>query len=162
MGGQPAPRVIDDLMFNPRNTWRFAQDLISKFWRRLMKEYLSTLGQMVWGETQHCSQWCGPEGRSWQPRRALAFGPNLRDFSLPWQEGQSRTRQNRRQRLCASDHKVVSVGVIKSTVGTEHSHVPGGGCFGEYLFININAVRWDGQTIENTACVLFFFQVFTY
>ena len=51
----------------------------------------------------------------------------------------------------------MSVGVIKSTEGTEHSHVPGGGCFGEYLFININAVRWDGQTIENTACVPFFF-----
>ena len=50
----------------------------------------------------------------------------------------------------------MSVGVIKSTEGTEHSHVPRGGCFGEYLFININAVRWDGQTIENTACVPFF------
>ena len=46
MGGQPAPRVIDDLAFNPRNRWRFAQDLISKFWRRLVKEHLSTLGQM--------------------------------------------------------------------------------------------------------------------
>ena len=43
MGGQLAPRVIDDLAFNPRNRWRFIQDLISKCWRRLMKEYLSTL-----------------------------------------------------------------------------------------------------------------------
>ena len=43
MGGQLAPRVIDDLAFNPRNRWRFTQDLISKCWKRLMKEYLSAL-----------------------------------------------------------------------------------------------------------------------
>ena len=43
MGGPLAPRVIDDLAFNPRNRWRFTQDLISKCWRRLMKKYLSTL-----------------------------------------------------------------------------------------------------------------------
>ena len=49
----------------------------------------------------------------------------------------------------------MSVGAIKSTEGTEHSHVPGGGCFGEYLFININAVRWDGQTLHAYS---FFFQ----
>ena len=30
MGGQLAPRVIDDLAFNHRNRWRFTQDLISK------------------------------------------------------------------------------------------------------------------------------------
>ena len=38
MGGQLAPRVIDDLAFNPWNRWRFTQDLISKCWTRLMKE----------------------------------------------------------------------------------------------------------------------------
>ena len=43
MGGQLAPMVIDDLAFNPRNRWRFTQDLISKCWKRLMKEYLSAL-----------------------------------------------------------------------------------------------------------------------
>ena len=43
IGGQLAPRVIDDLAFNPRNRWRLTQDLISKCWKRLMKEYLSTL-----------------------------------------------------------------------------------------------------------------------
>lgn len=51
MGGQLAPRVIDDLAFNPRNRWWFTQDLISKCWRRLMKEYLSTLNtQNKWVE----------------------------------------------------------------------------------------------------------------
>ena len=43
MEGQLAPRVIDDIAFNPRNRWQFTQDLITKCWRRLMKEYLSTL-----------------------------------------------------------------------------------------------------------------------
>ena len=43
MGGQLTPMVIDNLAFNPRNRWRFAQDLISKCWKRLMKEYLSAL-----------------------------------------------------------------------------------------------------------------------
>ena len=43
MGGQLAPRVVDDIAFNPRNRWRFVQDLISKCWRRWMKEFLSTL-----------------------------------------------------------------------------------------------------------------------
>ena len=43
MGGQLAPRVIDDIVFNPRNRWRFTQDLVTKCWRRLMKEYLPTL-----------------------------------------------------------------------------------------------------------------------
>ncbi|KAL9968821.1 hypothetical protein ACROYT_G020955 [Oculina patagonica] len=42
-GGQLAPRVIDEIAFNPRNRWRFVQDLINKCWRRWMKEYLSTL-----------------------------------------------------------------------------------------------------------------------
>ena len=53
MAGPLAPRVIDDLAFNPRNRWRITQDLISKCWRRLMKEYLSTLNtQNKWVEEQ--------------------------------------------------------------------------------------------------------------
>ena len=43
MGGQLAPKVADEIAFNPRSRWRFIQDLITKCWRRLMKEYLSTL-----------------------------------------------------------------------------------------------------------------------
>ena len=43
MGGQLAPRVIDDIAFNPRNRRRFTQDIITKCWRRLMKKDLSTL-----------------------------------------------------------------------------------------------------------------------
>jgi len=43
MGGQLAPRVVVDIEFNPRKRWRFVQDLISKCWRRWMKEFLSTL-----------------------------------------------------------------------------------------------------------------------
>ena len=42
MGVQLAPKVADEITFNPRNRWRFIQDLITKCWRRLMKEYLST------------------------------------------------------------------------------------------------------------------------
>ncbi|KAL9965144.1 hypothetical protein ACROYT_G028901 [Oculina patagonica] len=42
-GGQLAPRVVDEIAFNPRNRWRFVHDLINKCWRRWMKEYLSTL-----------------------------------------------------------------------------------------------------------------------
>ena len=43
MGGQLAPMVIDDPAFNPRNRWWFTQSLVTKCWRRLMKQYLSTL-----------------------------------------------------------------------------------------------------------------------
>ncbi|PFX25917.1 hypothetical protein AWC38_SpisGene9441 [Stylophora pistillata] len=43
MGGQLAPKVADEIAFNPRNRWRFVQDLINKCWKRLMKEYLLTL-----------------------------------------------------------------------------------------------------------------------
>ena len=42
-GGQLAPRVTDEIAFNPRNRWRFVQDLVVKVWKRWMKEYLSTL-----------------------------------------------------------------------------------------------------------------------
>ena len=54
MAGPLAPRVIDDLVFNPRNRWRITQDLISKCRRRLMKEYLSTLNtRNKWVEEKH-------------------------------------------------------------------------------------------------------------
>ena len=43
MGGQLAPRVLDKIALNPRNRWRFVQDLITKYWKRWMKEYLATL-----------------------------------------------------------------------------------------------------------------------
>ena len=36
---------VDNLppgLLNPRNRWRFTEDLITKFWTRLIKEYLST------------------------------------------------------------------------------------------------------------------------
>ena len=51
-----------------------------------------------------------------------------------------------RQRLCATNHKVVSVGDVKRTEGTEHSPVRGGGSSRECSLINTNAVRWDGRT----------------
>ena len=149
MGWQLAPEVIDDLAFNLRNRWRFTQDLISKCWKRLMKEYLSALEhlkQMGWGETQQFSRWCGPRGGSRQPTRALAFRSNSRGFSWSWRKGQSCTRQNGRQRLCATNHEVVSVGDINRREGIEHSHIRAGGCSRECSLIHTNAVRWDGRT----------------
>ena len=54
MGGQLAPRVIDDIVFNPRNQWLFTQDLLTKCWKRLMKEYLSILNtRNKWVEEKH-------------------------------------------------------------------------------------------------------------
>jgi len=41
MGRQLAPRVIDDLAFNPRNRWRFTQDLIIKCWRRIISQSMN-------------------------------------------------------------------------------------------------------------------------
>ena len=43
MGGQLAPRVCDKIALNPRNRWRFVQDLITKYWKRWLKGYLATL-----------------------------------------------------------------------------------------------------------------------
>ena len=40
-GGQLAPQVIDEVAFNPRNRWRYVQDLIRKVWVRWQKEFLS-------------------------------------------------------------------------------------------------------------------------
>ena len=99
-----------------------------------MKEYLSTLNtRNKWVEEKRN---IAPGGAvlmvdPGKPSRALAFGSNSRGFSWPSRKGQSCTRQKRKQRLCATHHKVVSVGDIKSTEGTEHSPVRGGGCSGE-------------------------------
>lgn len=43
LGGQLAPRLTDDLAFNPRNRWRLIQDLVKVFWRRWREEFLATL-----------------------------------------------------------------------------------------------------------------------
>ncbi|XP_064624612.1 uncharacterized protein LOC135486060 [Lineus longissimus] len=42
-GGQLAPVVTDEIAFNPRNRWRYIQDLVKKVWIRWQKEYLSLL-----------------------------------------------------------------------------------------------------------------------
>lgn len=42
-GGQLAPRVVDEVAFNPRNRWRYVQDLVRRVWVRWQKEYLSLL-----------------------------------------------------------------------------------------------------------------------
>ncbi|CAM1295397.1 Uncharacterised protein r2_g452 [Pycnogonum litorale] len=44
-GGQLAPRITDEIAFNPRNRWRFIQNLVQQLWRRWMSEYLSLLQQ---------------------------------------------------------------------------------------------------------------------
>ena len=118
------------------------------WWRNTCRPW--TLEKMGWGEMQHCSRWCGPFGGSRQSTRALAVGSNSRSFSWPWRKGQSCTRQNGRQRLCATNHEVVSVGDIKRTEGIEHSPIRGGGCSRERSLIHTNAVRWDGRTKHGT------------
>jgi hypothetical protein len=40
-GGQLAPAVMEGLAFNLRHRWRLIQDLVTKVWRRWMREYLS-------------------------------------------------------------------------------------------------------------------------
>ena len=42
-GGQLAPRIIDEIAYNPRKRWRLVQDLVSQVWRRWQKEFLSLL-----------------------------------------------------------------------------------------------------------------------
>ena len=41
--GQLAPKVTDDIAFNPRNRWRLIQNLVKLFWKRWREEFLSTL-----------------------------------------------------------------------------------------------------------------------
>jgi hypothetical protein len=44
-GGQLAPQVVDDIAFDPRNRWRYVQDLVRKVWTRWQREYLHHLQQ---------------------------------------------------------------------------------------------------------------------
>jgi hypothetical protein len=44
-GGQLAPQVVDEIAYNPRNRWRYVQDLIHQVWKRCQREYLHTLQQ---------------------------------------------------------------------------------------------------------------------
>ena len=43
LGGQLAPYGTEELAFNPRQRWRFIQDLVTQFWQRWVKEYLPSL-----------------------------------------------------------------------------------------------------------------------
>ena len=53
VGGLSAPESVDEIGFNPRNRWRWVQELISHFWRRWLKEWLPSLNtREKWTETQ--------------------------------------------------------------------------------------------------------------
>ena len=53
LGGQLAPRVADEVAFNPRNRWRLVQDLVKVFWRRWREEFLATLNtRKKWREAR--------------------------------------------------------------------------------------------------------------
>ena len=43
LGGQLAPRVTDQIAFNPRRRWRLVQSLVKTFWKRWREEFLATL-----------------------------------------------------------------------------------------------------------------------
>ena len=43
IGGPLAPYGTEELAYNPRQRWRFVQDLMAQFWRRWTREYLPTL-----------------------------------------------------------------------------------------------------------------------
>jgi hypothetical protein len=43
MGGQLAPRVLEEMAVNPRERWRYIQELVSKVWKRWSTEFLSLL-----------------------------------------------------------------------------------------------------------------------
>ena len=43
LGGQLAPRVADEVAFNPRIRWRLIQSLVKLFWKRWRDEFLATL-----------------------------------------------------------------------------------------------------------------------
>ena len=52
-GGLSAPASVDEKSFNPRKRWRRIQELISHFWKRLMKEWLPLLNRrQKWNETR--------------------------------------------------------------------------------------------------------------
>ena len=53
LGGQLAPQVSDDIVFNPRNRWRLIQNLVKVFWKRWREEFLSTLNtRKKWREAK--------------------------------------------------------------------------------------------------------------
>ena len=53
LGGQLAPQVADDIVFNPRHRWRLIQNLVRLFWKRWREEYLSTLNtRKKWREAK--------------------------------------------------------------------------------------------------------------
>ena len=43
MGGQFAPESVDTTTFHPRHRWRKVQDIISRVWRRWLKECVPAL-----------------------------------------------------------------------------------------------------------------------
>ena len=126
MGGQLAPKVADEIAFNPRNRWRFIQDLITKCWRRLMKEYLSTLN------TRNKLVVC-----VWIPATYEGIGlwVEFKKFFLAL-TGRSELYALEQEAKIMCDRSRSCVPYMKRMGGTEHSPVRGGGCSGERL-INI-------------------------
>ena len=43
MGGEFAPRTVDEIAFNPRRRWRRVQELLRHFWQRWTREWLPSL-----------------------------------------------------------------------------------------------------------------------
>ena len=53
IGGELAPENVDTTKFNPRRRWRRVQELIRHFWKRSMKEYLTSIGaRKKWNERE--------------------------------------------------------------------------------------------------------------
>jgi hypothetical protein len=53
MGGELAPESVDTLAFDPRNRWRRIQELVRQTWKRLMLEYITSIGS--------CKKWLDRE-----------------------------------------------------------------------------------------------------
>ena len=43
MGGEFAPRTVNEIAFNPRRRWRRVQELLRHFWQRWTREWLPSL-----------------------------------------------------------------------------------------------------------------------
>ena len=53
LGGQLAPRVTDEIAFNPRRRWRLVQSLVKTLWKRWREEFLATLNtRKKWWEAK--------------------------------------------------------------------------------------------------------------
>ena len=53
VGGQFAPKTVDETQFNPRKRWRRAQELVRHFWHGWCREWLPSLGaRKKWHEQQ--------------------------------------------------------------------------------------------------------------